>query len=99
MEQQIQKLEYGESAQIQYNSGKLKVDKRVNIEQVEKILDSDHASIMKEEEGHTHAHAHASMKWLLGISTGIFLFALLLDFVTAVPAVPFYLTAIILSGY
>ncbi|WP_165999193.1 heavy metal translocating P-type ATPase [Bacillus sp. Cs-700] len=97
MEQQIQKLEYGESAQIQYNSGKLKVDKRVNIEQVEKILDSDHASIMKEEEGHTHAHA--SMKWLLGISTGIFLFALLLDFVTAVPAVPFYLTAIILSGY
>ncbi|MCA0993530.1 heavy metal translocating P-type ATPase [Pseudalkalibacillus hwajinpoensis] len=97
MEQQIQKLEYGESAQIQYNSAKLKVDKRVNIEQVEKILDSDHASIMKEEDGHTHAHA--SMKWLLGISTGIFLFALLLDFATAVPAVPFYLTAIILSGY
>ncbi|QHA90182.1 heavy metal translocating P-type ATPase [Bacillus sp. N1-1] len=99
MEQQIQKLEYGESAQIQYNSGKLKVDKRVNIEQVEKILDSDHASIVKEENGHTHEHAHASMKWLLGISTGIFLFALLLDSVTAVPAVPFYLTAIILSGY
>ncbi|WP_273853839.1 heavy metal translocating P-type ATPase [Guptibacillus spartinae] len=101
MEQQIQKLEYGESAQIQYNSGKLKVDKRVNLKQVEKILDSDHASIVKEEDEHAHEHSHnhSNIKWLLGISTGIFLVALFLDTTTAITAVPFYLVAIILSGY
>ncbi|MDP4553217.1 cation-translocating P-type ATPase [Alkalihalobacillus macyae] len=103
MEQQIQKLEYGESARIQYNLGKLKVDERVNLDQVEKILASDHASLIKEEDepghSHEHNHGHSKMKIYLGISTGVFILALLLDGMSLIPAVPFYLAAIILSGY
>ncbi|WLR58148.1 heavy metal translocating P-type ATPase [Guptibacillus hwajinpoensis] len=101
MEQQIQKLEYGESAQLQYNSGKLKLDERVNLEQVEKILASDHASLIKNENGHAHEHgnSHNNVKWLLAISSAIFAAALLFDGLTNIPAIPFFLTAIILSGY
>ncbi len=101
MEQQIHKLEYGESARLQYNSGKLKIDEKVNLEQVEKILASDHASLIKEDSGHTHEHHHdhSNIKMYLGISTGIFILALLLDGLSTIPAVPFYLAAIILSGY
>ncbi|WP_394176028.1 heavy metal translocating P-type ATPase [Guptibacillus hwajinpoensis] len=103
MEQQIQKLEYGESARIQYNLGKLKLDERVNLDQVEKILASDHASLIKEEDepghSHEHNHGHSKMKIYLGISTGVFILALLLDGMGSIPAVPFYLAAIILSGY
>ncbi|MDQ0484939.1 heavy metal translocating P-type ATPase [Guptibacillus hwajinpoensis] len=103
MEQQIQKLEYGESARIQYNLGKLKLDERVNLDQVEKILASDHASLIKEEDepghSHEHNHGHSKMKIYLGISTGVFILALLFDGMSSIPAVPFYLAAIILSGY
>ncbi len=101
MEQQIHKLEYGESARLQYNSGKLKLDEKVDIAQVEKILASDHAALIKEDEGHTHEHHHdhSKIKMYLGISTGIFILALLLDGLSSVPAIPFYLAAIILSGY
>ncbi|MBN8211012.1 cadmium-translocating P-type ATPase [Bacillus sp. NTK071] len=103
MEQQINKLDYGETARIQYNSGKLKLDERVNLDQVEKILASDHASLIKEEDepghAHDHNHDHSKIKLYLGISTGIFILALLLDGMSTVPAVPFYLAAIILSGY
>ena len=103
MEQQIQKLEYGESARIQYNLGKLKLDERVNLDQVEKILASDHASLIKEKDepghSHEHNHGHSKIKIYLGISTGIFILALLLDGMGTIPAVPFYLAAIILSGY
>ncbi|MGA9290617.1 MAG: heavy metal translocating P-type ATPase [Anaerobacillus sp.] len=101
MEQQIHKLEYGESARLQYNSGKLKLDEKVDIAQVEKILASDNAALIKEDGGHTHEHHHdhSKIKMYLGISTGIFILALLLDGLSSIPAIPFYLAAIILSGY
>lgn len=101
MEQQIQKLDHGETARIQYNSGKLKLDERVNLDQVERILASDHAALIKEEDepGHEHNHRNSKIKLYLGISTGIFILALVLDGMSSIPAVPFYLAAIILSGY
>ncbi|WP_347552691.1 cation-translocating P-type ATPase [Pseudalkalibacillus hwajinpoensis] len=101
IEQQIHKLEHGETAHIQYNSGKLKLDEKVNLEQVKKILASDHASLIKEDEGHNHEqnHNHTKIKLYLGISTGVFILALLLDGMSNISGVPFYLAAIILSGY
>ncbi|AZN39955.1 heavy metal translocating P-type ATPase [Paenibacillus albus] len=63
LEQQIQKLEFGETASLSYNSGKLKVDPRVSLTKIEKILNSDHAYIDRNhpnghEHNHSDAHAH-----------------------------------------
>ncbi|WP_259618732.1 heavy metal translocating P-type ATPase [Paenibacillus doosanensis] len=45
MEEQIQRLEHGGSATLNYNSGKLKIDPKVALPEVQKILRSDGASI------------------------------------------------------
>lgn len=68
LEEQIQQLEHGESAQLSYNSGKLLVDERTSLEQIEKILRTDGAYIIKAvngevahlhgEHGHNHDHSH-----------------------------------------
>ncbi|WP_377891964.1 heavy metal translocating P-type ATPase [Alkalihalobacillus sp. R86527] len=101
LEQQIQKLDNGETAQIQYNSGKIQLDEKVDLNKVEKILSSDHASLVKSDDEDEHElHSHSSnIKMYLGIATGVFILALLVDGMTSVTAIPIYLTAIILSGY
>lgn len=70
LEEQIQKLEHGQRAQLSYNSGKLLVDERTPIEKIEKILRSDGAYIVKPNVGerivhqkdaayaHNHDHGH-----------------------------------------
>lgn len=70
LELQIRKLEYGESATLSYNSGKLKLDPRVSLTDVERILKSDHAFIDRSQENqsqqghehkeheHNHNHSH-----------------------------------------
>ncbi|WP_270182860.1 heavy metal translocating P-type ATPase [Alkalihalobacillus sp. CinArs1] len=98
MEQQIQKLDYGKSAQIQYNSGKIQLDEKIDLKKVKKILATDNASLLTEEDEHGHSHP-SSIKVYLGIATGVFILALLVDGMTSFTAVPFYITAIILSGY
>ncbi|QGQ96611.1 cadmium-translocating P-type ATPase [Paenibacillus psychroresistens] len=49
LEEQIQKLEHGQSATLSYNSGKLMLDENVSIDQVGKILSSEGAYIVKPE--------------------------------------------------
>lgn len=41
LEEQIQSLPYGEGATLSYNSGKLRVNERVNLEKVRAILATD----------------------------------------------------------
>ncbi|MCA0989523.1 heavy metal translocating P-type ATPase [Guptibacillus algicola] len=101
LEQRIQKLDNGETAQLQYNSGKIQLDEKVDLNKVEKILSTDNASLVKsddedEHEGHSHP---SSIKMYLGIATGVFILALLVDSMSSFTAIPFYLAAIILSGY
>ncbi|MBP3962775.1 heavy metal translocating P-type ATPase [Paenibacillus lignilyticus] len=63
LEQQIKQLEHGESASLSYNSGKLKLDPRVSLPDVEQILKSDHAYIdlhSHPAQHNKHEHAHES---------------------------------------
>ncbi|MBF0706797.1 cadmium-translocating P-type ATPase (plasmid) [Alkalihalobacillus hwajinpoensis] len=104
LEQQIRQLENGDSASISYNSGKLNVDEKVNIEEVEKVLASDNASIMKVNHDHHngHDHDHGNQKTLillLSISATIFLVTLFMENQVDTSLVIFYLLAMALSGY
>lgn len=64
LEEQIRKLEYGETATLSYNSGKLMMDERISLADVERILRSDGAYIVKDEALHNksqqlrHEHIH-----------------------------------------
>ncbi|MDP5275038.1 heavy metal translocating P-type ATPase [Chengkuizengella axinellae] len=104
MEEKIQKLDHGETAAILYNSSKLKIDEEANLSKVKKILASDGAAIVSDEEqehGHVHTHAHNNkLKLFLGISTGLFLLTIIFEaFLPNILSVLFYLTAITISGY
>ncbi|QGG55034.1 heavy metal translocating P-type ATPase [Paenibacillus sp. B01] len=61
LEHQIKELEHGDTATLSYNTGKLKLDPRVSLPQVEKILKTDNAYIDRSQE-HSHnahsGHAH-----------------------------------------
>ncbi len=59
LEKQIKQLEYGETATLSYNSGKLKLDAKVPLEKVEKILKTDGARIVREPVHHDHSHSDA----------------------------------------
>jgi Zn2+/Cd2+-exporting ATPase len=109
MEEQINQLENGEGSRILYNSSKLVLSDGVNMHEVEKILSSDGAAIMKEnshehsEHDQAHEHSHSSndkMKILIGLSTIIFLSAIYVDtqLNNLVPVI-MYLTAAATSGY
>lgn len=73
LEQEIKRLEHGQTAKLSYNSGKLTVDEKINLEQVKRILKSDGASlalppknahrdqgqqVKKGHDGHEHGHDH-----------------------------------------
>ncbi|MEI7026975.1 heavy metal translocating P-type ATPase [Paenibacillus sp. y28] len=58
MEEQIQKLAYGDTARLQYNSSKLLVDERVQLDEVEHILRREGARLVKPE-GRTSAGSAA----------------------------------------
>lgn len=64
LETEIRRLEFGETATLNYNSGKLRIDERVSLEKVQRILKSDRAYIDSEKGqnpiGGNHAgHSHA----------------------------------------
>jgi Zn2+/Cd2+-exporting ATPase len=105
MEEQINKLENGGGSRILYNSSKLVVNDGVDMEQVEKILSSDGAAIIKAKpDGHSHQdYEHSSndkMKILIGLSAIIFFSAIYVDtqLNNLVPVI-MYLTAAATSGY
>ncbi|MCQ6559441.1 heavy metal translocating P-type ATPase [Paenibacillus mendelii] len=56
LEEQIKKLEHGGNAQLIYTTGKLKLDSRVSLQDVERILKKEHAYIEKPQPAHKHAH-------------------------------------------
>lgn len=59
LEEEIQKLEHGEGATLNFNSGKLRVSKNVSMTSVERILRKDGASLERQDhEGHNHQHGH-----------------------------------------
>ncbi|TLS38899.1 heavy metal translocating P-type ATPase [Pseudalkalibacillus caeni] len=108
LEDQIKKLENGESAKLSYNSGKLKVDDNIKLDEVEKILASDNASLVKEKQNHDHGHDHGhdhdhgnqkTLILLLSISTAIFLAAIFTESKVDASLAIFYLLAMALSGY
>ncbi|WP_335872934.1 heavy metal translocating P-type ATPase [Bacillus sp. 2205SS5-2] len=100
IEEEIQKLDHGESSKVLFNSSKLVVDGGIDMTSVQKILSNDGAAIVTE---HAHAHDHShgtNLKLYLGISTVLFLAAIVIDMSldNALPVV-MYLAAITLSGY
>nr|WP_255688608.1 heavy metal translocating P-type ATPase [Pontibacillus sp. HN14] len=108
MEEQIKKLENGEDAQIKFNSSKLVVSEGVDLDQVEGILKSDGAAIVKENHdhdhhGHDHDHDHAhgsNMKTLLVTSGLIFASTFVLDsMVPTAVLIGLYVIAMAISGY
>jgi Cd2+/Zn2+-exporting ATPase len=64
LEEQINKLAYGEGATLSYNSGRLKVDPNISLVQVARILSQEGAYLEQTVETHdsvlasTHKHAH-----------------------------------------
>lgn len=98
LEENIKKLEYGENATLNYNTAKLRIDKRVNLEKVKQILATDGASLVEKHEEHSHEHSHGiNIKILLIFSTVIFLAAILLG--DSYVSIILYLVAIAISGY
>lgn len=107
MEERINQLENGEGSRILYNSSKLVLSDGVDMRDVEKILSSDGAAIMKENphdhSDHAHDHSHTSsdnMKILIGLSAIIFFSAIYVDTqLNNIVPVIMYLTAAATSGY
>ncbi|WP_100402969.1 heavy metal translocating P-type ATPase [Bacillus sp. FJAT-42315] len=107
MEGEIQKLPHGGEAKIYFNSGKLSVPEEVDLSNVEKILATDGAAIIKEqddsdEEGHHHAEGHSGPNWkvLISLSTILFISAFLLeDYLHVAVIVSLYVVATAISGY
>lgn len=109
LEGQIKKLEHGDSASLSYNSGRLLVDPKVPLSKVERILKSDGAHLIKEQDhgntnreddDHNHAHGGHLMRNLLIGSTVIFITAIFLDGkIASSIVIAMYLIAMAISGY
>lgn len=102
LEKRIQGIKHGKTASLSYQTGKLKIDERVDLDQVRKILSSERVSILdstKETEPRINWKGDPRL-WLLGGSLLFFLAALWLDVSDfSEGAVVAYLTAIAISGY
>ncbi|MGG3738238.1 heavy metal translocating P-type ATPase [Aeribacillus pallidus] len=107
MEQEINKLKNGKGSRIFYHSSKLVLNEGVDLRKVEKILSSDGAFIIKDDEWNRSekngAHSHPNnyrMKLLLAVSTFIFITAIFVDtqLDNSIPPI-MYLVAAAASGY
>jgi Zn2+/Cd2+-exporting ATPase len=107
MEQEINKLKNGKGSRIFYHSSKLVLNDGVDLRKVEKILSSDGAFIIKDDEWNRSekngAHSHPNnyrMKLLLAVSTFIFITAIFVDtqLDNSIPPI-MYLVAAAASGY
>ncbi|MCV9885964.1 heavy metal translocating P-type ATPase [Metabacillus halosaccharovorans] len=102
LQDEINKLPSGESASLSYNTGKLKVDRSVDINKVKKILSSDGAFIEDGNDDH-HDHQHQSgINWiaLLSISALFYVAGFITEnFLNEYIAIGMFLAATVLSGY
>lgn len=105
LEREIKDIEHGDTATISYSSGKLRIDPRADLDQVNKILASDNVVIVDfapktKEERSGGSWRNNSQLWLLGGAALLFALALLLDVGGYMGvAIGIYLTAIVVSGY
>ncbi|MDQ0227411.1 heavy metal translocating P-type ATPase [Metabacillus niabensis] len=106
LQEEINRLPSGETATLNYNSGKLRIANTVDMEKVTKILSSDGAYIetdqFEQDHQHEHTHHHSKVNWLtiLSIST-IFYFAAFFaeNWLNEYVAIALFLAATVLSGY
>ncbi|MGJ7034458.1 heavy metal translocating P-type ATPase [Anoxybacillus eryuanensis] len=97
LEEQIQSLPYGEGATLNYNSGKLRVHERIDLEKVRTILATDGAYIADDEQAPKKRNP---LLYFVGASIFLFLTALVLERLGIDGAsIVIYMTAIALSGY
>lgn len=104
MEDEIKKLDHGEDARILFNSSKLIVKDDISLSLVEKILASDGAVIVKEEQdnsdhNHTHAHSSHMLKTFIIISAFLYIVAMLVGNWSGRLSIILLIIAAILSGY
>ncbi|OZM58040.1 heavy metal translocating P-type ATPase [Lottiidibacillus patelloidae] len=103
IEKQIKQLDHGDSAAVLFNSSKLKIDEKVNMQKVEQILANDGASIVKESGNEEHSHNHdygSNMKLLLIISTALFILTMFLSkYIPSWAEIALYIVSITISGY
>ncbi len=104
LQEEINRLPSGETATLNYNSGKLRIANTVDMDKVSKILSSDGAYIETDqlEKDYEHTHHHSKVNWitLLSIST-IFYFAAFFveNLLNEYVAIALFLAATVLSGY
>lgn len=114
IEDEISRLDHGENATLNYNSGKLKIKPEVAIVEVKRILKTDGAYISEQlnersihnHEGHEHGnhdHHHSNgnkMLRLLIASSVIYIAAIFLDgSIENTFIIGLYLAATMISGY
>jgi Cd2+/Zn2+-exporting ATPase len=96
LEEQIHSIPYGKGATLSYHTGKLRVDERVDLEEVRKILATDGAYI---ENDPNHEHSNP-LKRFIAISVFLLILALLVErTINQETAILFYLASTALSGY
>mgnify|MGYP001768621619 FL=1 len=97
LEEEIQKLEYGENAKLNFQSSKLYVNEEINMAKVKKILASDGAYI---EEENKHEDTHSYLLWLVLLSVLAFIAAVVFEKTLSPSAsVTMYIIATVISGY
>lgn len=104
MEEEIHKLEHGEDARVLYNTSKLIVNDEISLTQVERILATDGAAILKvDHDGHDHAHSHAHsnrlLKLFIIISAVLYFVAMFVGKASEGAAIALFIIAAAISGY
>lgn len=98
LQSEIRKLDYGNDAELSYTKGKLHVHKNINLEKVKEILSKDNVVLITEHnDEHSHSHDLNGEKLQLIIAAILFVIAIMIP--NSYIAVPFYLLAMIISGY
>lgn len=104
LEDEIRKLDHGEDTEILFNSSKIIVSEQVPIQQVERILASDGATLVNEHSTseHNHGDIHGRrLLWLLGLSALLFAIAIGIELRESlyIVAILLYVGAASISGY
>lgn len=97
LEEQIQSLPYGEGATLSYNSGKLRVHERIDLEKVRAILATDGAYIEDDDRSRKKRNP---LLYFIGTSLFLFTMAFMFERLNMNEgAIVIYMIATALSGY
>lgn len=97
LEEQIQSLPYGEGATLSYNSGKLRVHERIDLEKVRAILATDGAYIEDDDRSRKKRNP---LLYFIGTSLFLFIMAFMFERLNMNEgAIVIYMIATALSGY